>query len=148
MVWLLHHWLCRDARARAPVDQRTRTLEAIRGDSNAEADHLTKAARQTSPPLLAGPLLRFSGMERSQTHREAALHPSQSGEAGLGGEAGGLEMEQLPSPRNWDGRGRRDRIAMDRAEARTSRSRARGKSPPSRKQRGKGGATSEEFWFR
>jgi REP element-mobilizing transposase RayT len=33
------------------------------------------------------------GMERSETHREAAVHPSQSGAARTGGEARGLDME-------------------------------------------------------
>ena len=88
---------CSDARTRAPADQRTRTLEIVCGDTDAQADHVTKAARETSPALLAGPLLRFSRMERSETHREAAVHPSQSGKARTGGEARGLEMEQLCS---------------------------------------------------
>src|SRR4051812_12516559 len=72
-VWYgpLRHGLRRNARARAPANQRTATLE-IRGDTDAQADHLTKAARQTSPALLAGPLLRFSCLERGETHREAA----------------------------------------------------------------------------
>jgi REP element-mobilizing transposase RayT len=35
----------------------------------------------------------FSRMERSETHREAALHPSLCGKARTGGEARGLEME-------------------------------------------------------
>jgi hypothetical protein len=86
-------------------------------------------------------LLRFSGMDRSETHREAALHTSQSGKERTGDEARGLEMEQLCSLRNGDGRDCRNRIAMDRAETRTNGSCAPGQSPPSRQERGKGGAT-------
>src|SRR5579872_3099821 len=80
-------------------------------------------------------------MEGSQTHREAAVHASQSGEARIGGKARGLEMEQLCSLCDGGGRDGRDRIAMDGAEARADGCRARGQSPPSRKKRGKGGAT-------
>src|SRR4051812_25409465 len=117
---MLHHRLCRDAGARAPADQRTRTLEIVRRDTDAQADHVTKAACETSPALLAGPLLRFSRMERSETHREAALHPSQSGKARACAEARGLEMEQFCSLCDGDGGDCRDRIAMDSAEARTN----------------------------
>src|SRR5579863_4063685 len=80
-------------------------------------------------------------MERSQTHREAALHASQPGEARTGGKARRLEMEQLCSLCDGDGRDCRDRIAMDGAEERTNGCRTGGQSPPSRKKRGKGGAT-------
>jgi len=53
----------------------------------------------------------------------------------------GLEMEQFCSLCDGDGRDCRDRIAMDGAEARTDGCRAPSQSPPSRKKRGKGGAT-------
>ena len=120
----------------------TGTLEIVRDDTDAQADHVTKAASETSSAILAGPLLRLPGLDRSETHREAPLHPSQSGKARAGREARGLEMEQLCSLRNGDGRDCRDRIAMDRAETRTDGSRAHGQSPPSRHERGEGGATS------
>jgi REP element-mobilizing transposase RayT len=56
-------------------------------------DNVTKAASKTSSAFLAGPLLRFFRMDRGETYREAALHPSQSSEARTGGEARGLEVE-------------------------------------------------------
>ena len=52
--------LCGDAGARTLANQRTGTLEVVRGDPDAEADHVSKAAREPSPALLAGSLLRFS----------------------------------------------------------------------------------------
>src|SRR5579872_1724110 len=104
LVRVLHRRICSHARARAPAAQRTGAVEIVSDDTDAEAGHVTKAARQTSAAVLAGPLLRFSGMERSQTHREAALHASQLGEARTGGEARGMEMEQLCSLCDGDGR--------------------------------------------
>src|SRR5580765_2203445 len=124
------------------ADQRTRTLEIIRDDTDAQADHVTEAASETASALMAGPLLRFSSMERGEAHREAALHPSQSGKARTGGKAKGLEMEQLCSLCNGGKADCRDRIALDRSETRTTGCRAPGQSPPSRQERGKGGATS------
>jgi len=57
-------------------------------------------------------------------------------------------MEQLCSLCNWNSGDCRDRVAMDGAEARTNGRRARGQSPPSRQDRGKGGATSRSGLIR
>src|SRR5579864_5549551 len=115
-----------DARARPPSNQRTGTLEIVCGDPDAQTDHIPKATSKTSSSILAGPLLRFSCMDRSKAHREAALDSSQSGETRTGGHAGGLDMEQLCSLCNRNGRDCRDRIAVDGAQARTSGCRAPG----------------------
>jgi putative transposase len=45
-----------------------------------------KLRRQTPSAFLAGSQLRFSGMDGSELHREAALHPSQPSKARTGGE--------------------------------------------------------------
>ena len=63
--------------------------------------------------------------------------PFMKSQNGACGEAGGVEVEQLCSLCNRDGRDCPDRIAMDRAETRTKRCRARGQSPTSRKKREK-----------
>lgn len=57
LVRLLHHGLCRDAGARAPATRRTGTLEIVRDDTDAQADHVTKSPSETSSAFLAGPAI-------------------------------------------------------------------------------------------
>lgn len=81
------------------------------------------------------------GMEREEEDRETALYASQSSETRVGGKSRGLALEQLRPLCVGDGRKGRNRIAMDSAETRANGGRARRESPPSRRKRGKGGAT-------
>lgn len=49
-----------------------------------KSDHFPTAADARPAALLAGSLLRFSGVEREEADREAPLHASQSGGARVG----------------------------------------------------------------
>ncbi|MGA8621713.1 MAG: transposase [Candidatus Sulfotelmatobacter sp.] len=51
--------------------------------------------REPAHAFLAGALLRFQRVDDKEACGEAEVYASQSGEAGLGGRAGGMALEQL-----------------------------------------------------
>src|SRR5579864_4187899 len=100
LVWMRRRRIRGHARACPPAHRGAGARQALARDSNAQANHFAQAATGGSASILASALLRLSRLERSQTDREAALPPSESGKAWAGGAPGGVEMEQLSALRN------------------------------------------------
>src|ERR1700687_1926490 len=70
---------------------------------------------------LGGTLLRFQRADRTRTHRETALHTSESGRARAGGVSGTLALEQFSSLRVRRSRpGESERVARAQDEGATS----------------------------
>src|ERR1035438_734580 len=95
-----------DAVTYSPSAQRAAGQDAIDGDAGAE-DRLRApragaggVVRGQTAAHLAETVLRFQRLDGAQTGGKAAVHASESGDAGIGGLAGTLALEQFSGVRH------------------------------------------------
>ena len=153
------------ARTRSPPDQRTRRQHAFGRDARPQSalrartpapasranDALARQPverRARGRTRVAATFLRLRGVEPTKARGEAAPHASQSGEASLGDNARGMEVEQFPAlclRRSRTGSGERATSSETEAGPRGCPQTNRGCSTLARSMR-KGGIPHGQFW--